>query len=179
MLEICQKNIDCCGCPNMDTCNALKQEKLLHDLFDLYGNYHKDMTSKQFYITCEHPEKIETESDIMKWLDHANKDIEKLELYIARLQAYKMELVKRYNYIMTRPTKEKILLQRYKKYRGNVYYYIIFYTVDLETGTEKETDRKTYKGTEKKQALKDFETICKDHKNAIIIKDIDKKSWEK
>lgn len=179
MIEICQKNILCCGCPDMDSCTKQKQEELYKKLFSKYGNYIKEYNTTQFYISCDHPEKMETESDVLKWLHHADQDIEKLELYIARLQAYKMELIKRYNYILTRPTKEKILLQRHKKYQGNVFYYIIFYLVDLETGTEKETNRITYKGTERKQAFTDFDKICKEHKNAIIEKDIEKKNWEK
>lgn len=90
-----------------------------------------------------------------------------------------MELVKRYNYILTVPTKEKILLKRHKKYRGNVYYYIIFYSVNLETGEETETDRKIYKGSERKKAFEDYNMICIDHVGAICEMDVERNKWEK
>ena len=179
MIEICNKNISCCGCSEMDTCTKKKQVQLYKDFFTLYGNYQEKYTSKQFYISAEHPNNIHTEKEVLKALKSADENIEKLELYIAMLQSYKIELVNRYNYLMTTPTKEKILLQRYKKYNGKVFYYIRFYSVDLTIGEETETDTKTYKGTERKQAFSDFENLKKEHTNAIFETDTEKKHWEK
>lgn len=179
MIEICNKNIPCCGCSNADTCTKKKQDQLFKEFFTKYTHYSTDSAEKTFHIWQEHPEKLHTQKEVLKRLNSADQDIEKLENYIAMLQAYKIELVKRYNYLETTPTKQKIKLQRYKKYQGNVFYYIIFYTVDLETGHEEETERRTYKGTERKQALEDFEKLKKENQNFLFEKDIDKKSWER
>jgi hypothetical protein len=162
----------------MDTCTKKKQAELFKDFFTRYGTYEAETAEKTIHIWQQHPEKLYAQSDVLKYIESANKDIERLELTIAMLQAYKMELVKRYNYLETTPTRQKIKLQRYKKYRGNVFYYIVFYTVDLTTGHEEETQRKTYKGAERKQAFSDFETICKGNPQAIIEKDIEKSRWE-
>lgn len=179
MIEICEKNIPCCGCPNMDSCTKAKQEDLFKEFFTKYSDYSKESAERSIHIWQQHPEKLYTQKDVLYRLNSANQDIERLEKIIAMLQAYKIELVKRYNYLETTPTKQKIKLERYKKYQGNIFYYIIFYTVDLITGHEEETERRTYKGSDRKQAFTDFEKLCKEYKNAIIEKDITKKAWEK
>lgn len=177
-MNICEK-IDCSSCHELGNCTKTRQQVLFENLFKQYGSYRKEYTTKTLYLHAEHPEKMHTQDEVTKAFLKADAAIEELETYIAMYKAYKIELAKRYNYLETRPTKEKIKLQRYKKYQGNVFYYIIFYLVDLETGEEIETDRQTYKGTERKQAFTDFDKICKEHKNAVIEKDIDRKSWEK
>lgn len=178
MIE-CIKNIECCDCPEMGSCATYAQNKLFKEFFMQYGTYREEYHTQHLYLSAEHPSNIYTLEGVQKYIKRADDNITELQKYIDMMQAYKMELVKRYNYILTVPTKEKILLKRHKQYRGNVYYYIIFISVNLETGEETETDRKTYKGSERKQAFADFEKIAKEHKNAIIQKDIEKSRFEK
>lgn len=179
MKEICINNIDCSSCPNMGGCNLLKHEALFQEFFTLYGSYCTEPANKTIHLYQPHPEKIHTIKEIEKRLHEADHDIEKLEKYIVMLQSYKIELVKRYNYIATAPTQKKIKLQRYKKYQGNVFYYVIVYDVDLISGHEQEAERQTFKGTERKQATAVFEQLKAQYTNAMIEIDIDKKSWEK
>ena len=100
-------------------------------------------------------------SDIAARIKYWRNEIDKLEKNIAMLKAYKMGLVDRYNYLATSPTREKILLQRVKKYGGKVAYYIIFYSVNLTDGHEVEKDRLTFAGSERRQAFKKFEELAK------------------
>lgn len=95
------------------------------------------------------------------------------------MQAYKIALTDRINYLLAVPTKGKIKLQRYKKYQGNVYYYIIFYTVNLDDGTETETNRITFKGTERKKALEAFKKLKEERKNTDFVEDIAKPQYER
>ena len=111
-------------------------------------------------------------------MKRAEEDINRLENYILQLKAYEIALTERYNYLETVPKKQKIKLQRYKKYRGNVFYHIIFYEVNLDTNEEIEIKRTTYKGTERKQALIDFESLKTEYKSAIFVKDIEKSKYE-
>lgn len=179
MISICNKNIECCGCPNMDNCTMSKCSQLMQELFTRYNYHSKDTAEHTIHIFGIHPEKLHKQSEVLRRIESANQDIERLEKYIAMLTAYRMELVNRYNYLETTPTKTKIKLQRYKKYQGKVYYYIIYYSIDLETGHEEETKRITYAGTERKKAIEEFDKLCKNNPNFIIEKDIAKGKWEK
>lgn len=178
MKEICVKKIPCCGCPEMDTCTLEKSENLLKELFTRYGNYNKEMSDKTIRIYEQHPEKLHTEKDILYYFDKAQKDIEQLERVILQLKAYENALTERYNFIKTAPTKQKIKLYREKRWKDKVYYYILFYSVNLIDNHEELTQTIKYTGKERKRAIEDFEQLQKEKKNVIFEKDIEKRSWE-
>lgn len=162
----------------MGACNAIKYQDLINEFFRLYGSCSMQEASKTIHIWHPHPETIHKSSEIIERIKRAEDDIIRLENYILQLKAYEIALTERYNYLETVPKKQKIKLQRYKKYRGNVFYYIIFYDVNLDTNEETEIKRNTYKGTERKQALIDFEALKTEYKSAIFVKDIEKSKYE-
>ena len=178
MKEICVKKILCCGCPDMDTCTLEKSENLLKELFTRYGSYTKEMSEKTMRIYEQHPEKLHTEKDILHYFERAQKDIEQLERTILQLKAYGNELTERYNFIKTSPTKQKIKLYREKKYQDKVYYYILFYSVNLVDGYEELINTIKYPGKERRKAIEHFEQLQKEKKDTIFEKDIKKRSWE-
>ncbi len=49
---------------------------------------------------------------------------------------------------------------------------------NLDTGAETETERTTYPGTMRSQALKDYAAYVKAHPGIIAEKDIEKSKWE-
>lgn len=179
MSNICIKKIPCCGCPNMDACTLEKSENLLKELFTRYGSYTKEMSEKTIRIYEQHPEKLHTESDILHYFDKAQKDIEQLERVILQLKAYENALTERYNFIKTAPTKQKIKLYREKKYQDKVYYFILFYSVNLTDGHEELIQSIKYTGKERRKAIEDFEQLQKEKKNTIFEKDIEKRYWER
>ena len=179
MSNICIKKLPCCGCPDMDTCTLEKSENLLKELFTRYGSYTKEMSEKTIRIYEQHPEKLHTEKDILHYLDRSEKDIEQLERCILQLKAYQSALVERYNFIKTSPLKKKIKLLREKKYQGNVFYYLLFYDVNLSDDHEELTKTIKYTGKERKKALNHFEQLQKEKKDTIFEKDIEQRSWEK
>lgn len=87
--------------------------------------------------------------------------------------------VTRYNFIKTAPTKQKIKLYREKKWKDKVYYYILFYSVNLTDGHEELMQSIKYTGQERRKAIEDFEKLQKEKKNVIFEKDIEKRSWER
>jgi len=178
MNEICVKEIDCCGCPEMDACTMKKKDNLINKLFSRYGSASK-YAEHTIHVWEVSTKEIKTQKEIISRMEHAQKTIEQLENYILMLQAYKIDLANRYNYLEISPKREKIKLERYKKYKGNVFYYLIFSEINLLDGEENETNRETYTGKEKKKACNRFEELKKERKNAIFEKDIEKKSWEK
>lgn len=178
MIDICNKKIPCCGCPDADTCTKERRENLFKELFTKYGSYSESPAERTIHIFENHPSNIYTCDEVVRNMARADADIQRLEKNIAMLKAYKMGLVNRYNYLATSPTREKILLQRVKKYGGKVAYYIIFYSVNLTDGHEVEKDRLTFAGSERRQAFKKFEELAKEHSSAVFEKDVAKKSWE-
>ena len=178
MKTICNNNEDCNRCSNMGACNAIKYQDLINEFFRLYGSCSTQEANKTIHIWHPHPETIHKSSEIAERMKRAEEDINRLENYILQLKAYEIALTERYNYLETVPKKQKIKLQRYKKYRGNVFYHIIFYEVNLDTNEEIEIKRTTYKGTERKQALIDFESLKTEYKSAIFVKDIEKSKYE-
>lgn len=179
MKEICVKKIPCCGCPEMDTCTLEKSENLLKELFTRYGNYNKEMSDKTIRIYEQHPEKLHTEKDILHYFDKAQKDIEQLERVILQLKAYENALTERYNFIKTAPTKQKIKLYREKRWKDKVYYYILFYSVNLTDGHEELTQSIKYTGKERRKAIEDFEKLQKERTGVIFEKDIKRAKWER
>lgn len=178
MSNICIKKIPCCGCANMYTCTFEKSENLLKELFTRYGNYTKEMSDKTIRIYEQHPENLHTEKEILYYFDKAQKDIEQLEKAILQLKAYENALTERYNFIKTAPTKQKIKLYREKRYQGKVYYFILFYSVNLTDGHEELIQSIKYTGKERRKAIEDFEQLRKEKKDAIFEKDIEKRYWE-
>lgn len=178
MKEICVKKIPCCGCHEMDTCTLEKSDNLLKELFTRYGSYTKEMSDKTIRIYEQHPEKLHTEKDILHYFDKAQKDIEQLERVILQLKAYENALTERYNFIKTAPTKQKIKLYREKRWRDKVYYYILFYSVNLVDGYEELINTIKYPGKERRKAIELFEQLQKEKKDTIFEKDIKKRSWE-
>ena len=179
MKTICKENIDCSGCPNTGACNSIQYKKLLDEFFSIYGTVSTQEANKTIRIWQPHPNTIHNTKEVIKRIESAEKDIERLENYILQLKAYEIALTERYNCLETVPTKHKIKLQRNKKYQGNVFYYIIFYDVNMETNEEIETKRTTYKGTERKQAIADFEQLKNEYKCAIFEIDIEKPKYER
>lgn len=179
MNEICVKKIPCCGCPEMDTCRREKAESLLRELFTRYGNYSEEMSEKVIRIYEQHPEKLHTEKDILHYFSQAQKDIERLERAILQLKAYESALTERYNFIKTAPTKEKIKLYREKRYQEKVFYFILFYSVNLEDGHEELTRSIKYAGKDRRKAIEDFEKLQKERTGVIFEKDIERGKWER
>ena len=170
--------INCCRCPKHDTCEIM-HERLINDLFTVYGQPQKRMSEKVIRIYEQHPERLHTEKDILNSFEHTKQNLERLEEVILELKAYEIELTKRYNFIKTAPTRQKIKLYREKRYQEKVFYYIQFYDVNLTDGHEELTHSIKYTGKERKQAIEHFEQLKKEKNNVIFEIDIDKKSWER
>ena len=96
-----------------------------------------------------------------------------------QLKAYKNALTERYNFIKTAPTKQKIKLYREKRWKDKVYYYILFYSVNLTDGHEELMQSIKYTGKERRKAIEDFEKLQKERTGVIFEKDIKRAKWER
>lgn len=158
--------------------NALQQEQF-EQLFTKYGSPCKDVIDKTLYLHFYHPEKLDKVSEVARYDKRAAEDIADLERYIEQLKVYRVALAERYNYIATAPTTPVVELKRYRNYSTKkVTYYLNIYTRDLNTNKDTLETTQTYPGTDRKQALKDYEKYIASHPGIIAIKDIEKSRWE-
>ena len=106
--------------------------------------------------------------------------IKDLEQEIEMLKEYRLLLSDRYNYLESATTVPVIILKREKSYYENkVYYYLIEYKRILDTGKDIQVSSKKYPGSERKQAIADFNSYIKGHPGIIAEKDIEKGKWER
>ena len=77
------------------------------------------------------------------------------------------------------PTKQKIKLYREKRWKDKVYYYILFYSVNLTDGHEELMQSIKYTGKERRKAIEDFEKLQKERTGVIFEKDIKRAKWER
>lgn len=157
-----------------------RQQQAFNDLFTKYGSPLKEHITKTIYISCEHPENIDTVSRIMDYDKSASDKIKELQAYIEELQSYRIALSERYNYIETAPTIPVIKLKRERSYyQKKVYYYLTTYSRDLNTNKDTLKESKKYPGTERKQAIQDFNTYIATHPGIISELDIVKPAFER
>lgn len=162
-----------------------KQKELLHEMFNggySFGSWPPragDM--KVFHIQGYFwpPQSIDKLQNIADNDKKAADVIAECQKAIETLTAYRIALAERYNELATAPTVPVIKLIREKRYQHNVKYYIRFCSRNLDTGKDIETDVKVYEGSERHQAIKDFESYVKDHPGIIAEKSIEKSKWER
>lgn len=120
------------------------------------------------------------DTERIAWNDKsAAETIQECESMIETLKAYRLSLAERYNYLETAAAVPVVRLKRrhdcfYKK----VYYDLTISRRYVESGDEVEQERKTYKGTDRSQAIKDYKVYIKAHPGIIAELDIEKGKWE-
>lgn len=111
-----------------------------------------------------------------KW---AEETIKTLESAIEKVKIYRMAVCERYNELQFANVQKVVKLKREKHYGENKVYYYLLLIDRYEDGHEQTTKSVKYAGTERKQAIADFEKFAKENKNFIAIKEIEKSKWEK
>jgi len=159
-----------------------KQQDLVNSFFNEwdFGSRSND-GYKEFHIRgyFQKPDRLKETKSVAQYDKSASEAIAKCQQAIEILTAYRLALAERYNEIATAPKIPVVKLIREKRWRQNVKYYLITCSRNLAEGTEIEESRKTYEGSERRQALKDFETYCRNHPGITAEKDIEKPKWER
>ena len=142
------------------------------------GENYKDFHIRSYF---GNPEKLDDKKRIVDYDKSAAETIEECRKAIETLTAYRIALAERYNEIATTPTVPVVKLTREHGYYRDtkVYYYLRTYSRNVNTGKEIETSSTAYNGTERHQAIKDFESYIKAHPGIIAEKNIEKSRWEK
>ena len=128
------------------------------------------------YLT--RPDKL-TQERIRGNDESAARLIERCEEVIAALKEYRQALAERYAMLQTAPYKLRLELKREAGWRGKgVDYYVNIYRT-YEDGTEVMELNEHYTGKQRREALARFEELKKQRPGIEIMKDIEKRSWER
>lgn len=134
-----------------------------------------------FHIYLTSPATIHDMGRLEYYGKYVQDEIKDLQATIETLQAYNQMLYDRAQELTAAPWHHEIHLTREKRYYENkVYYYLQLLKVYDTPGINPETlESHKYPGTERRQAIKDFEAYQKSHPGIVAKKDIEKSKWEK
>jgi len=156
----------------------MEGEKTL--LEKIKASYRRGELQHTHYVHYFDPDQLETTTDVLRRDQWTVDHIKDLEHEIEMLKEYRLLLSERYNYLESVTTVPVILLKREKNYYANkVYYYLIEYKRILDTGKDIQVSSKKYPGSERRQAIADYNAYIKSHPGIIAEKDIEKGKWER
>lgn len=140
-------------------------------------DYQRGEYTKTFHIYCaDHS----TEASLKRLRildDMAVREIERLQNELSALQAYRLDLMDRAQYLSTASYTVSVELHRHKYCSGVEYKLQIVRT--YEDGTRHEDNRTMYSGKDRHKAISDYKAACKSHPGAETVLDIEKGSWER
>lgn len=124
------------------------------------------------------PEKL-TENEIRRYDESAARIIAECESTIEAMKEYRQALAARYATLETAPYSLRLELKREPGWRGRgIDYYVTLYKT-YEDGTEVMELNEHYTGKQRREALARFEELRKQRPGIELVKDIEKRSWEK
>lgn len=147
------------------------------ELFTRYGSPSKEAEIK-IWGYLKRPDTCSSFDDIRHNGDNAARLIADCKRLETQLVEYRQDLAARYNALATMPSKDSVVIQRYRKCNGTTVYYIRYFT-EYEDGTRVETATETFPGRERHAALKRFAQLQKERPGIEYVMDIEKKSWER
>ena len=156
-----------------------EQKKDLENLFTRYGSPSDDM---EIRVTgyFQNPESLDDLDRVALADKNAERVIEEMQERIRQLTAYRVALAERYNYLATAPSVPVVRLTRKRDYYGKkVFYFLCVYTRNLLDGHEVQKRSTKYAGTERSNAINDFNSYVKTHPGIIAEMQIDIPKWER
>ena len=146
----------------------------------LFQRYGSPSTEAEIRITAYliRPDKLT--ADRIPWNDEqAARLISGCESLIASLKEYRQALAERYAMLQTAPYKLRLELERKPSYNGSGVLYYVRIIREYQDGTEVQELAETYQGKQRREALARFEELKKQRPGIEIMKDIEKRSWER
>ena len=146
----------------------------------LFQRYGSPSTDAEIRITAYliRPDKLT--ADRIPWNDEqAARLISGCESLIASLKEYRQALAERYAMLQTAPYKLRLELERKPSYNGSGVLYYVRIIRECQDGTEVQELAETYQGKQRREALARFEELKKQRPGIEIMKDIEKRSWER
>ena len=146
----------------------------------LFQRYGSQSTDAEIRITAYliRPDKLT--ADRIPWNDEqAARLISGCESLIASLKEYRQALAARYAELESAPYALRLELERKPSYNGSGVLYYVRIVREYQDGTEVQELAETYQGKQRREALARFEELKKQRPGIEIMKDIEKRSWER
>lgn len=125
------------------------------------------------------PDKL-TDTDGVALYDRSAADtVQRMEEAIEALKGYRQALAERYAVLASMPYTYRLELKRYKGWSDKRVTYTLRLVRVYEDGHEEDEERTTYAGTERREALKEYEAMKKERPGISCLLDLEKRSWEK
>ena len=141
-------------------------------------DYQRGEYTKTLHIYYSDPSNV-TNMDRLRVLDEmTTREIERLQNELSALQAYRLDLMERAQYLSTASYTVSVELHRHKLYCGGVEYKLQIVRT-YEDGTRHEDSLTRYTGKERHKAIADYKAACKSHPGAETVLDIEKGRWER
>lgn len=153
---------------------------LLDKFFRRYGKCTAEAQPLLYCPTLHRADTINETERVKRYDGYAIDLIQNCENLIKLMQAYRLSLAERYNYLTTTPTVPVVRLTRHKNiYDNKVYYYLRTYRRMVDGSADVQESEAKYPGTERRKALADFEAYKKAHPGIIAEKNIEKGRFER
>lgn len=138
-----------------------------------------DEAEVKIYDHLRLPSKL-TDLEWIKLYDRsAAGTIQRMEEAIEALKGYRQALAERYAVLASMPYTYRLELKRYKGWSDKRVTYTLRLVRVYEDGHEEDEEKTTYAGTERREALKEYEAMKKARPGISCILDLEKRSWEK
>lgn len=124
------------------------------------------------------PEKL-TENEIRRYDESAARTIAECEAAIEDLKEYRRDLAARYAQLTTAPYKLRLEIERDPHWRNQGVDYYVRIIRAYEDGTEVKELNEHYTGKQRREALARFEELRKQRPGIELVKDIQRRSWER
>ena len=128
------------------------------------------------YLT--RPDKL-TQERIRGNDESAARLIERCEEVMESLKEYRKALAARYAELDAAPYSLRLELERKPSYNGSGVLYYVRIIREYQDGTEVQELAETYQGKQRREALARFEELKKQRPGIEIVKDIERRSWER
>ena len=146
-------------------------------LFQRYGSPSTEAEINiRGYLT--RPDKL-TQERIRGFDNSAAGIIARCEETIAALKEYRQALAARYAELDAAPYSLRLELERKPSYSGSGVLYYVRIVREYQDGTEVQELAETYQGKQRREALARFEELKKQRPGIEILKDIERRSWER
>lgn len=131
-------------------------------------------------VWLQAPSTRQTMKEIQSADMSALRAIQEAEEMIVQLQQYRLDLAARAQRLAVAPYTHRLELTRERRWQGHVFYYVTLYKVYTDPALGEVVEENTkYPGTERHQAIKDFEAMKRSRPGVETRVDIAKGKWER
>lgn len=127
----------------------------------------------------QHPDKLDTPERVAYYDRSAAGSIQRMEEYIEALRGYRQALAARYAALASMPYGYRLDLIRRRGWSDKRVTYTVALVREYQDGHEEAEESTTYPGTQRREAMKEFDRLKKSRPGIACNVDIEKRGWER